>query len=161
PDHDRLTLGAVGLPAFATFSDGGGTGHFHFAPGLGDRGNYVITVHAVDDGKGGSTAPLAADASFVLTVEVPNAPPRLTPLAPRVAVVGQSLQIGLAATDLDQTPLTFAVQGLPAGATLTPSSVYGRATVTWTPTAADVGRYSVLVTVTDDGNGDAAKALGD
>src|SRR5262249_49800242 len=47
------------------------------------------------------------------------------------------------------------------GATLTPAGVLGRAVVNWTPTADDVGRYTVLVQVADGGNGGAGAPLGD
>ncbi|HEX4609016.1 MAG TPA: putative Ig domain-containing protein, partial [Urbifossiella sp.] len=162
PDHNALTLSAVGVPGFGTFTDNGdGTGTFHFAPTLDDRGNYTMTLHAVDDGDGGATAALSADQSFVLTVAVPNAPPHLAPIGYAVAVVGQPLRLTVNATDADQEPLTYALTGLPAGATITPSGVYGQAVITWTPTAADVGADAVLVAVTDGGNGDPTRALTD
>lgn len=41
-----LVLEEAPLPRFATFQDhGNGQGAFHFAPGLGDRGNYTITLY--------------------------------------------------------------------------------------------------------------------
>ena len=46
--------------------------------------------------------------------------------------------------------------GLPAGATLTPSNIYGQADINWTPTVADIGRYTVLVKVANNGNGNPA-----
>src|SRR5262249_37517051 len=55
----------------------------------------------------------------------------------------------------------FTAVGLPDAATVTPGSVYGQASIDWLPTAADVGRYTVLITVADDGNGDPSKALHD
>ena len=62
-----------------------------------------------------------------------------------MAVVGQPLQFTLHATDGDQDPLTFSALGLPGRRDAhAPASTYGEAVVTWTPTAADVGRYAVL-----------------
>ncbi len=58
----------------------------------------------------------------------------------------------LNAHDLDQDTLTFGATGLPSGATLTPGAVYGTATVTWTPTASDIGAHTVTFTVQDNGN---------
>ena len=74
----------------------------------------------------------------------------LAPIGDKVAVVGQPLQFTLHASDAGQDPLTFSALGLPAGATLTPSSTYGQAVVSWTPTAADVGSYAVAFQVTDN-----------
>src|SRR5262249_27283659 len=42
---------------------------------------------------------------------------------------------------------------LPPGANLTQGPVYGTATVTWTPTAADAGTYLVTFRVADSGKG--------
>jgi YD repeat-containing protein len=147
----------LGLPHFLTFVDhGDGTGQFTFAPGLQDGGRYTITVTATDNGDGnGRYAILSVSQSFVLTVNTPNLPPHLAPVGDKVAVFGQQLQLTLRATDGDQDPLTFSALGLPARATLTPSSTYGQAVVTWTPTASDAGTYTVVFQVTDNGNNGA------
>lgn len=152
---ESLTLTAVGLTAFGTFVDNGnGTGLFTFAPGPYDRGNTTITITASDVGDGFGPAAVESTAqSFVVTVNNPSLPPQLAPIGGKVAVVGQPLQVTVQASDGDQQPLTFAALGLPGTATLTPTSVYGQAVINWTPTAADVGRYTVLITVTNDGNG--------
>jgi YVTN family beta-propeller protein/YD repeat-containing protein len=155
PDDDKRTLTQLGLPSFGTFTDNGdGTGTFHFAPGATDGGNYTITLTATDDGEGGTTPPLSASQSFVVTVQAPPPPPRLDFVGDKVAVIGQALQFTLSAHDRDQLPLTFTATGLPAAAAVTPSAVYGKATVTWTPTAADAGTYGVVFQVADNGNGD-------
>ena len=52
----------------------------------------------------------------------------------KVAVVGQPLTIDVLASDLNQDALTFnltSVPALPAGAGITQSTVYGRATIDW------------------------------
>src|SRR5262249_3957644 len=85
----------------------------------------------------------------------------LDPIGDKVAVVGQPLQLTISAHDGDQDPLSFTALGLPAGATLTPASVYGQAAINWTPTAGDVGRYTIVVTVADNGNGDHTLVLTD
>jgi hypothetical protein len=54
PDGNPLTLTVTGLPPFATFVDNGdGTGVFRFSPVEGDRGDYVITLIASDNGMAG------------------------------------------------------------------------------------------------------------
>ena len=155
---EALTLSTVGLPAFGAFVDNGnGTGLFTFAPGPYDRGNTTLTITASDAGDGiGPAAVESTSQSFVVTVNNPSLPPKLIPLGNKVAVVGQPLQFTVQASDGDQQPLTFAALGLPGTATLTPSSVYGQAVINWTPTAADIGQYSVLITVTNDGNGNTS-----
>ena len=42
----------------------------------------------------------------------------------------------------------------PVSTTITPSAIYGQATVAWTPAAGDAGTYTVVLQVSDDGNGD-------
>src|SRR5262249_39721187 len=67
--------------------------------------------------------------------------------------------LAVQASDLDQETLHFSLSGLPSGATLTPGVVYGSASLDWTPAAADLGNYTVTITVTDSGNGDPSNLL--
>lgn len=49
PDGDQIVLDAQSLPRFATlFDNGDGTGNLDVSPGLGDVGNYKMTVTASD-----------------------------------------------------------------------------------------------------------------
>jgi len=163
PEVDnKISLTVTGLPAFGTFTDNGdGTGSFQFAPGLADKGNYTITVRATDDGRGGLTAPESTQESFVLGVQVASEPPHLDYIGDKVAVIGSPFQLTLQATDLDQQPLSFTATGLPADASLTPSSIYGQASINWVPTAADAGVYGVTFVVTNTGNGNPALVASD
>ncbi len=123
------------MPAFGQFVDNGdGTGQFVFTPGPDDARNYTITLTASDPGGGPATAQ-ATSQSFVLTVTNPSLPPHVTYIGDKVAVVGQPFHLHVTATDGDQQPLTFSALGLPGSATLTPSTAYGQADITWTPTA--------------------------
>jgi len=97
----------------------------------------------------------------VLTVNAANVPPHLTAIGNKVALVGQPLQFTIQAGDGDQESLIFSAVGLPGNASLTPGQAYGQAVVSWTPTTADVGNYTVLARVTDSGNGDPAQPLSD
>ena len=162
PLGGKLTLAVSGLPSFGTFTDNGdGTGTFHFAPGLPAKGNYTITIQATDDGRGGQTPPMSSQESFVLDVAVASEPPQLQYIGDKVAVIGSPFQLTLYATDLDQQPLTFSANGLPAGATITPSHTYGQAVVSWVPTAADAGTYAVTFVVTNTGNGNPTLVASD
>ena len=151
------------LPDFVSFVDNGdGTGLFTLTPTVGDRGDYGLTVIARDDGDGGGPwAPLETAFTFIATVDSPNEPPAWSYIGDKVAVVGESFELELQAADLDEEPLQYLLAGLPAAATITPGSVYGTATILWTPTAADLGSYSVTATVQDGGNGDISRAASD
>ncbi len=160
-DGDPLVLDAssglpgFGLPPFATFEDrGDGTGTLHLAPGVGDRGDYSITVRARDDGDGGGPAAVLEGAfTFIVSVQAENEPPAFDPITDRAAVVGEPFVLNLVARDKDQEPLTFDLAGLPTGAVLTPGSTYGTATLTWTPGSGDIGTHQATFNVTDAGNG--------
>ena len=161
PDGNPLVLSATSalpgyaLPDFATFTDNGdGTGRFHFAPVVGHRGDYVITLHAADDGDGdGPDAIQTTYYSFNVQVDSPNEPPIFDYIGDKVAVAGEPFELTVRCHDMDQESLAFEVTGLPAAASLTPGAVYGTATLNWTPTAQDLDTYVVTFTVTDGGNG--------
>ena len=117
---------------------------------------------ATDDGKDGLTGrryPLrkASCWGFCCQQELPI----LNFIGDKVAVIGSPFQLTLQASDLDQQPLTFSAVGLPADATITPSTFYGQANINWVPTAAEAGVYGVTFQVTNDGNGNPALAATD
>ncbi|MHB8955464.1 MAG: putative Ig domain-containing protein [Pirellulaceae bacterium] len=161
PDGDALTLSATSalpgypLPDFITFTDlRNGQGRFRFAPQPEDRGDYTIVLAAVDDGgSGGWTQQRSDSYTFVVSVEIENVPPHFDYVGDVVALVGEPLALNVRARDLDGEELTFGLVGLPAGAALTPGTVYGTVILEWTPAAADAGSYTVTVNVTDTANG--------
>ena len=156
-DVNTYALGAGGR--FATFLDNGnGTGVLRFAPLPNDRGNYIITLRAIDDGDGGTSPVQFTETQFVLTVTAPSVPPSLDFIGDKVALIGNPLTFDVHATDLDQDDLTFSATGLPAAATLTPLPSYGSARIQFTPGAAAAGTYDVTIRVTDNGN-DGAGAI--
>ncbi|WP_013334633.1 CARDB domain-containing protein [Gloeothece verrucosa] len=165
-DSDPITLTAKGLPgfeipSFATFIDNGdGTGLLRLTPTADDGGNYTITLTATDNRNGGPT--IQSDTySFVVSVNAPNAPPHLNYIGDQVAVVGELLELLVQGNDRNQENLSFSSVGLPSGATLTPTSVYGQARFSWTPTNADIGTHPVTIRLTDGGNGDPNQILTD
>ncbi len=143
------------LPNFVSLSDNGdGTGVLHFNPPAGNRGAYTLTLVATDNGDGlGTAGVLMGTYTFEVNVQSATQLPTFNYLGNQVAVVGTPFALTVQANESDQDNLTFGVSGLPAAATLTPSTFYGRATLNWTPTAADVGAYIVTFTVNDTGNG--------
>jgi len=78
-------LTAAGLPHFAVFIDNGdGTGLYRFSPQVGDRGDYAITLTAMDDGDGqGPSFASSTSQSFILTATSPAEPPLLAASATR------------------------------------------------------------------------------
>ncbi|WP_372895479.1 putative Ig domain-containing protein, partial [Stieleria sp.] len=164
-DGNPLSLAASGLPgyplpSFMTFvDDGSGNGRLSIAPEANHRGDYPITLIATDNGDGNPRQIFRDTSTFVVSVESPNEPPVLSTIGDSVAVVGQPIELSLRVTDLDEDALTFSAVGLPAGATLTPQAIYGRAVFQWTPSADDVGTHTMTIRVEDSGNGDTTNIL--
>jgi len=157
PDGRPLTLRVIDLPSFATFTDNGnGTGVISLFTAPGNRGDYVITVLATDDGNGGLSATQTGGAQFVLAVTSANEPPVLAPVGNKIAKIDETLVFNVSVSDADQDTLAYAATGLPAGATFAGLTTYGVAQFRWKPTAADAGTYTVTLRATDTGaNGTA------
>lgn len=150
PDGDTLTctlsaVDAAGNPAtgFETlvFADGTLKGAIDAAPGLGA---YTLIVTA-SDGRGGETS-----ASFGIVIETLNDAPLLDPnaaLEPYFGAIGQEIDaIDLklfsdAFSDPDGDILTLAVEGLPAGLSVSPEGV-----ITGTLTSSGDGTITIVAT---------------
>ena len=76
-----------------------------------------------------------------------NEPPQIGHLGAAVAVAGQAMSLPVNVADMDEDALAYELSGLPAGAAIVPSPVYGQAHIQWTPQAGDIGTYDVTVTV--------------
>ncbi|QKS29665.1 MAG: tandem-95 repeat protein [Candidatus Accumulibacter similis] len=152
-----ISLGFAGLPPFARFianaasASGEASGWLRVAPGEGDRGDYLITVTASDDGDGDPQQILASSRSFVLSARSTTEAPRIDSPRQVVAIVGQPFLLALRARDLDQDPLHWAASGLPAGASLSAGPRYGEASLSWTPDAGDSGNHDIELLVSDSG----------
>ncbi len=158
PEGNPLVLSVEselpGFPApdFVTLTDhGDGTATLRLAPIVGDRGDHALRIVARDNGDG-IGEPITGSYVFVVDVESDNEPPRLGYLGDVVGVVGKTMRIPVRVADLDQDPLSYELAGLPAGASIVPTAVYGFAEIVWTPTAADLGNHDATVTVRDSGN---------
>jgi hypothetical protein len=125
------------------------------SPALLDRGDWIINLRVDDEGNGDPSRILSDEASFILSVDAPNIAPVLQPVGGLVAVVGEELVFTFKASDLDRDPLIFSTEGLPDGAVLEQGSVYGEATLRFTPEAGDIGTYTATLNVRDSGSGDA------
>ncbi|MEO1006362.1 MAG: putative Ig domain-containing protein, partial [Cyanobacteria bacterium J06638_38] len=150
PDGDPITIrgtgvGGFGLPDFVILTDNGdGTANLQAIPGDGDRGDYPIVLIATDEGN------VSESYSFILTVPAVNERPVLEYIGDKIAIVDETLEFTVFATDLDRDGLSFSATGLPTGAELTPSDIYGQALFKWTPTDVDLGDYEIKIKVEDD-----------
>ena len=159
-DGNSLTLSAAGLtgynlPDFATFIDNGnGTGIIRLKPDKNtDAGNYTFNLTATENRSIALGEANSSTISTIVQIDAPNDAPKLAAIPDSVAVVGEKLEFVIQAKDINQENLTFSTTGLPAGATITPTGIYGQSILTWTPTAADIGNYPITLKVTDSGNG--------
>lgn len=112
-----------------------------FTPNQNDLGVHEITIRAFDAFGG------AALVSFKITVVQSggNHPPVLSTISDKIIEEEKKLEFSLHATDLDNDPLTFFAQNLPASATLDANT--GK--FTWTPTHSQIGVYFVTFGVSD------------
>ncbi|MEH2362218.1 putative Ig domain-containing protein [Nostoc sp.] len=166
-DNDPLVLQlkaestGYSIPDFVKFTDNGdGTATLHLTPGVSDGGDYSFTLTAADSGDGGGVNAVQQDEyTFVVSVNAPNDAPKLPFIGNKVAVVGETLEFLVKASDRNQDNLNFNLSGLPVGATLTPTAIYGEALFRWTPTLADIRTYPVTIGVKDSGNGNSSEVL--
>ncbi len=145
PDGDVVTFAGSNLPTGATLTDNlNGTATFAWTPSLTQIGSYPnVTITVTDNG----SPPQSASAQFTITVIDANQPPVLAPIGAKTTNVGQLLAFTATATDPDSNVLTFSAGNLPVGATFTPAGAFS-----WTPTAGQIGNYSVTINVADNGS---------
>jgi len=110
-------------------------------------GNYSVTINASDGN-------VTIYHSFNITVydptppPPPNHPPFLEPVGNLRAMVGRVFSLQLNGSDpdpWDAVNLTYKLDKGPAGLSLDPFT--GR--ISWTPTEADIGDHTVIITLTD------------
>jgi len=124
-------------------------------------GNIILPVTAngasIATGAGNLITQFQTDAAAgvqVCYVYLPNTPPTITCPGPLMASAGVPLQFQICASDVDAGDIvTIDVSGAPAGMTFTPPlPASGNpicVTVNWTPTAAQVGNFSIVFTAID------------
>lgn len=142
PDGDPITLTALLLPSFATFTDNGdGTGLLRFAPGFSDSGPHSVAIRATSAG-------VSVNQGAVLTViDVVATAPVLTPIGAQSVAEGASLTIPLSASDADGDAVTLVASGVPGFATFTPGAPGASTTgsITVNPGFSDAGTYDITV----------------
>jgi RHS repeat-associated protein len=138
-NDDPLTYTVQPLPANASLNEA--TGLFTFTPVNSQAGTHTLTFK-VSDGKH-SSAPDSNQAALITVA--PNLPPVLAAPGDYTVRVGQPLAFTLVATDPEADALTYAVQPLPANASL--NAVTGA--FSFTPTAAQAGTLTLSFSASD------------
>lgn len=82
-------------------------------------------------------------------VTTPNGIPQVINPSTQVVTAGQILQVNIQATDPENDPMVFSVNGLPDFATLVDNG-NGTGFIRFTPTLSDVGAYQLTLNVVDD-----------
>jgi subtilisin-like proprotein convertase family protein len=122
------------------------TGAFSWAPHESQgAGRYPITVRVTDNG----SPVLSATTTFFVDVTEVNTAPRLDPIENQNAIEGHPFSLVVHATDADlpANELSYSLApGAPEGMSIDP--LFG--TLTWVPSFAQAGNYSVTVQVADD-----------
>ena len=125
------------------------TGTLLWVPQTAPATPVAVRVTATDE-RGGRD-----EQSFQIRVyATPNRAPVISGAPVLSLLLGQSFEYRLVVTDPDGDPLTYLWPTLPQGATLSAVD-----TVTWTPTAAQVGENAFVVEVRDDRGGWARQSF--
>jgi hypothetical protein len=129
----------------AAVARGFASGH-QFAPSLAIGPERALIAWS---GRGASDRHGVYMRGFTVEEAGENHPPDLAEITDKTATPGAELRFTATATDPDGDNLTFSLdpEQAPAGATINPQT----GVFSWTPTAAQVGMFTVRVIVTDDG----------
>lgn len=160
---DTITLSVNGLPSGATMNPAlplpgpasGISSDFSWTPAPGQEGSYQVLYTVVDNGGLQDTC----SAQITVLPAAANQPPvcQVTAAGPFTIDEGDPLSFTVSASDPDSADtITLSVNGLPAGATMTPplpfsgpasgiSSVFD-----WTPASGQAGNYLISYMVFDD-----------
>lgn len=137
-DEGKLMYACLNLPAGATLD--ARSGEFTWTPNFTQAGEYTLNFKISDP------AGLAAEQSAVITVSDVNRVPILNAVANATVNEDQQLKINLVGSDEDtDNTITYSADNLPDGASLNSSS----GELTWKPTYAQAGDYSVTFKLSD------------
>ena len=145
PDGDAITsLVASGLPTGATFTPGPGNtgGTVSWTPDFTQAGSYSITFMAANV--------LADTAITQVTITNLDRVPVVTAPGAVTAAENAPLVVSVTVADPDLDPITtLTAVGLPAGATFTPGAGNTTGILSWTPSFAQSGTYSITFTASN------------
>ena len=116
-------------------------GVIDWTPEADQLGTHTVTLQ-VANAWGGSSSQ-----RYEILVQdgLPNRPPAVTSLPPRIATVDQLYQYSVEATDPEAQPIEFGLRQSPVGMTIDASS----GLLAWTPTAVQVGDHVVTIAALD------------
>ncbi|XHL99163.1 MAG: putative Ig domain-containing protein [Microcoleus anatoxicus] len=114
------------------------SGSLRWQPNAEQIGEHTISVRTID-GNGGY-----AVQEFSLTVRGINTPPTIVSNPPTSSATGQVYTYAVAASDLENDPLTFSLVSYPVG-----MAIDSNGRIQWTPNSTQIGQHSVEVAVTD------------
>jgi hypothetical protein len=126
PDGDSLTITTGSLPANASFS----AGKLTFTPDFSQSGSHQITFNVTD----GS---LSASETVTISVNDMNRAPVLAAIGAKSVSENQALTFSVSASDADGQSVSIVASNLPSGATFSSNQL------SWTPTCAQEGTYTV------------------
>ncbi len=146
PDGDGMTIAGSNLPTGATVTDNGnGTATFAWTPSFVQAGAYPnVTITVTDSGSPAQSA----TTQFAITVADVNQPPVLAPIGAKTTNVGQLLAFTATATD-PGCQFIDVLGGQFAGRRDVDA---GRRVRAGRRPPAQVGNFSVTITVADNGN---------
>jgi hypothetical protein len=145
PDGDNITFVLYNAPPGASIDPV--TGVFAWRPteSQGPRThNFVIGVLDNDP-----VSPMTDQESISISVSEVNSPPVLGAISNQSGYQRSEIRFTATAFDLDIDPntLTYSLIGAPSGASINPTS----GAFSWTPTKNQIGQYTFVVRVTDNG----------
>ncbi|MGE4182659.1 MAG: putative Ig domain-containing protein, partial [Limisphaerales bacterium] len=136
PDGDTLTYFGDSLPAGASLD--AVTGQFRWTPDFTQFGSFVVVLGATDGHR-------TVTESVTFRINRLNRAPFVATPAPTLGQEGLRLAFTIAGGDLDDDPLIYYAEALPAGATFDPETRL----FSWTPGYDQAGVYQIVFTARD------------
>lgn len=148
---DVPDLQAPGKPAWVALADAGGSGTLTLTPGFFNAGVHTFFLLATDG--------FDADTqTVVVTVQNVNRTPVVASPGSHLMNGGDTLVLGLSASDLDGEALTLAASGLKSYIAFVDSG-NGKGSLTFTPPVVVTNTDTVVVSVSDGAAADTALAI--
>lgn len=144
PDGDAISFALLNPPAGMTIS---ASGVITWTPALGTNGTYPITISATDV-HGART-----NQAFALNVSA-NSAPVITSQPVATVAAGAVYRYAVRATDADDDPLAYALEGAPDG-----MSIDRLGLIRWETKQSDLGTKSFTIRVTDSFGQSATQAV--
>ncbi|HKQ98598.1 MAG TPA: Ig-like domain repeat protein, partial [Candidatus Polarisedimenticolia bacterium] len=137
----------IGAGGSVSFLDGGVSfGSAAIANGQAQITTSALTAggHSIVAHYDGDAQYAQADSAMLIQTVTTNSAPQIGVLFDQDIRWGQTLSLQVTATDPENDPITFALAGPPAGASITAGGL-----LTWTPTSAQLGAHTITVEASD------------